>query len=44
MVYFPGNEATEFYLLFDEYLQEGKILKPCRLYLALFNKLLNEQV
>ena len=30
MVYLPGNEAAGFYLLFDEYLQEEKILKPCR--------------
>ena len=44
MVYFPGNEAAGFYLLFDEYVQEEQILKPCRLYSALFNKLLNEQV
>ena len=44
MVYFPGDEAAGFYLLFDEYLQKEKILKLCRLYSALFNKLLNEQV
>ena len=44
MVYFPGNEAAGFYLLFDEYLLEEEILKPCGLYSALFNKLLNEQV
>ena len=44
MVYFRGNEAAGFYLLFDEYLQEEKILKPCRLYSALYNKLLTEQV
>ena len=29
MVYFPRNEAAGFYLLFDEYLQEEKILKLC---------------
>ena len=44
MVYFPENEAAGFYLLFDEYVQEEQILKPCRLYSALLNKLLNEQV
>ena len=29
MVYFPGNEAAGFYLLFNEYLQEEQILKLC---------------
>ena len=38
MVYFPGSEAAEFYLLSDEYLQEENILKLCRSYLVLFNR------
>ena len=30
MVYLPSNETAGFYLLFDEYLKEEKILKPGR--------------
>ena len=41
MVYFPGSEAAGFYLLSDEYLQEENVLKLCRSYLALFNRLLS---
>ena len=39
MVSFPGSEAAAFYILSDEYLQEENILKLCRSYLALFNRL-----